>query len=310
MFLEIARKGQNQWWAYLVTLLIVVGAVVLAQVPLALIFYLKAAGQGLSEAESAAMLQGMDFTAIGISQNLAIVLMLIPFAVGLLALWLCVRFIHRRNPKTLINPRGTIRWDKVFFAFLVWLVLTAMVELVFYFLEPGNYSLRFQPVSFFVLLLISLLLFPLQTSFEEILFRGYIMQGIGILTKRPWVPLVLTSVGFGLMHYMNPEVQAFGAAWAMSYYIGVGLLLGFVTLMDDGLELALGIHAATNIYSALFVSFDSSAVQTPALFHVAEVHIEWTLAGFVLAAAVFVFWASKRYGWNNWTRWFRNVEEA
>jgi len=308
MFLNIARSGQNQWWAYLITLLLVIAAVVLAQVPLALIFLGKANSAGLDPYESQEMLQNMDFTAIGISQNMAIVLMLLPFAVGLLVLWFSVKFIHKRDPKTMINPSGRINWNKVFFGFSLWLLLTACVEVIFYFLDPGSYSLQFEPGPFIVLLVISLLLFPLQTSFEEILFRGYLMQGLGLLTRRPWVPLLLTSVSFGLMHYMNPEVQEFGAGWAMSYYIGVGLFLGLITLLDDGLELALGVHAATNIYSALFVTFDSSAVQTPAIFKAAEVHIEWTLAGLIAAAVVFVFLSSKKYGWNDWSRWLRSPE--
>lgn len=309
MFLNVARQGQNQWWTYLITLLIVIGAVVLAQVPLALIFMYKATQYGLDPSESQKMLQRMDFTAIGMSQNMAIVLILIPFAVGLLVLWFCVRFIHKRNPATMVNPSGKINWNKILYAFILWLLLTGSVEVVFYLMEPETYSLQFQPGPFFVLLIISLLLFPLQTSFEEILFRGYLMQGIGLLTKHPWVPLLLTSAGFGLMHYMNPEVQEFGVGWAMSYYIGVGLFLGFITLLDDGLELALGIHAATNIYSALFVTFDSSALQTPAVFRASEVHIEWTLAGFVVAAIVFVFLASRRYGWTNWSRWLKSSDD-
>ncbi|RMD98219.1 MAG: CPBP family intramembrane metalloprotease [Bacteroidetes bacterium] len=226
----------------------------------------------------------------------------------MLVLWFSVKFIHKRDPKTMINPSGRINWNKVFFGFSLWLLLTACVEVIFYFLDPGSYSLQFEPGPFIVLLVISLLLFPLQTSFEEILFRGYLMQGLGLLTRRPWVPLLLTSVSFGLMHYMNPEVQEFGAGWAMSYYIGVGLFLGLITLLDDGLELALGVHAATNIYSALFVTFDSSAVQTPAIFKAAEVHIEWTLAGLIAAAVVFVFLSSKKYGWNDWSRWLRSPE--
>ncbi len=309
MFLKIARTGQNKWWAYLITLLIVIGAVVLAQVPLALIFMYKASQQGLDAFESQEMLRRMDFSDIDLSQNMVIVLMLIPFAIGLLVLWLCVRYLHKRNPKTLINPSGKVNWSKVFFGFTLWMTLTAGVEIVFYLMEPANYSLQFQPGPFLVLFIISLLMFPLQTSFEEILFRGYLMQGIGLLTRRPWVPLLLTSVGFGLMHYMNPEVQEFGVGWAMSYYIGVGFLLGLITLLDDGLELALGIHAATNIYSALFVTFDSSALQTPAIFRASEVHIEWTLAGLIAAACAFIYLASKKYEWSDWSRWYRIDEE-
>lgn len=300
MFLKVAAQGQNKWWTYLITLLMVVGAATLAQLPLAMLVMYKSSELGLDPAETQELLQSMDFTSVGVNQNLMLVLMLIPFAVGLLALWMCVKGIHRRDPKTLINPTGQINWRKVLFGFGWWLACTTAVELVLYLAEPENYVLQFQPGPFVGLLVISLLLFPMQTSFEEILFRGYLMQGIGLLSRNPWVPLLSTSVGFGLLHFMNPEVKAFGLVWAMSYYVGVGFFLGLITLLDDGLELALGIHAATNIYSALFVTFDNSALQTAAVFRVKEFHIEWTLVGLVAAAAVFSLIAAKKYKWKGW----------
>lgn len=307
MFLQIAQQGYNKWWTYLVTLLLVVGGVVLAQVPLALIFMAKASQLNLDPSESQRLLQNMDFTAIGISQNVSVALMLIPFVVGLLILGICVQYIHRRPVRTLITPLNRINWKKILFSFSLWMALTICVEIVFFLIEPSAYSFNFQAGPFLVLLVISLLLFPLQTSFEELLFRGYFMQGIGLLSKYPWVPLVITSVSFGLMHYMNPEVQEFGAYWAMAYYIGVGFLLGFITLVDDSLELALGIHAATNVYSALFVTFDSSALQTPALFRASEVHIEWTLAGLIAAATIYLVIVSRKYSWKNWRSWMDDL---
>jgi hypothetical protein len=110
------------------------------------------------------------------------------------------------------------------------------------------------------------------------------------------------------MHIMNPEVEAFGLELSMTYYIGVGLFLGILTLMDDGLELALGVHAATNIYSALFVTFDDSAVQTSALFHTSEVNMGWMLAGFFVAAIAFIRIVSQKYNWGSWKHCFGEIE--
>ena len=52
----------------------------------------------------------------------------------------------------------------------------------------------------------------------------------------------------------------------MIYYIGTGLFLGIITLMDEGMELALGFHAANNLVSALLVTSDWSAFQTHSIF--------------------------------------------
>lgn len=129
-----------------------------------------------------------------------------------------------------------------------------------YFSNPQDYILQFDLPKFAVLAVIALLLIPLQTSFEEYFFRGYLMQGLGIITKNRWFPLVFTSVVFGLMHISNPEVGKLGPV-IMIYYIGTGFFLGIITLMDEGLELAIGFHAANNLITALLVTSDWTAFQ-------------------------------------------------
>ena len=47
---------------------------------------------------------------------------------------------------------------------------------------------------------------------------------------------------------MNPEVEKLGYL-ILVYYIGSGLFLGIITLMDEGIELALGFHFANNFPS-------------------------------------------------------------
>ena len=60
------------------------------------------------------------------------------------------------------------------------------------------------------------------------------------------------------MHIANPEVGKLGMI-IMVYYIGTGFFLGIMTLMDEGLELALGFHAANNLIGALLVTADWTA---------------------------------------------------
>ena len=128
------------------------------------------------------------------------------------------------------------------------------------------------------------------------------MQGIGYFVKNKWFPLLLTSVVFGLLHIANPEVDKLGYG-VMVYYIGTGLFLGILTLIDDGMELALGFHAANNIFTALLVTADWTALQTDSIFK----DISDPSLGFVeLIAPVFImfplllFIFGKVYKWNNW----------
>ena len=137
------------------------------------------------------------------------------------------------------------------------------------------------------------------------------MQGLGILFKNRWMPLLLTSVGFGLLHGLNPEVDKLGPIM-MVFYIGTGLVLGIMTLMDDGLELALGFHAANNMFAALMVTSDWSALQTDALLTLtadpAKISFTEIAAPVLIVYPILLFILSKKYGWTNWKeKLFGNV---
>ena len=111
----------------------------------------------------------------------------------------------------------------------------------------------------------------------------------------------MTSVIFGLLHGMNPEVEKLGYI-TMVFYIGTGFFFGIITLMDEGIELALGLHAANNIVAAFLVSTDWTVFQTDALYidtSEPSVGLEMFFPVLVLyPMLLFVF--SKKYGWKNW----------
>jgi hypothetical protein len=189
----------------------------------------------------------------------------------------------------------------VFFSFAIWTVFIVISTLSDYFLNPTNYIFNFKPIPFLILVMIGTLLIPFQTSVEEYVFRGYLMQGFANLAKNKWFPLVMTSVIFGLMHLFNPEVSKMGNI-IFVYYIGTGLFLGILTLMDEGMELALGFHAANNLISALLITADWSAFQTHSIFK----DISTPDAGFDIIFPILVIYPmllfifSRKYQWNHW----------
>ena len=130
------------------------------------------------------------------------------------------------------------------------------------------------------------------------------MQGIGGIFKYKWVALLLTSIGFGLLHYMNPEVERFGDI-VMIYYIGTGLFLGIITLMDEGLELALGFHAANNLFTALLVSADWTALQTHSVLKdispaPESMPLEEVIVPVFVIFPILIIVFARKYGWTNW----------
>jgi len=88
----------------------------------------------------------------------------------------------------------------------------------------------------------------------------------------------------------------------MVFYIGTGLFLGIITLMDEGMELALGFHAANNLVTALLVTADWTAFQTDSILKdVAEPGLSWDayLPIFVVFPLLLYFF-SRKYGWTHW----------
>ena len=236
-----------------------------------------------------------------LGSNTVLIILLLPLVVGLFVVLGWTKLVHSQTITSLTTSRRKIDWKRILFAFSLWGLVTIVLTGIDIYLKPEDYVFNFKPVPFFSLVIIGTLLIPLQTSFEEYLFRGHMLQGIGLMAKNRWVPLVITSVLFGIMHLGNPEVARLGLG-IMVYYIGTGFFLGILTLMDEGLELSLGFHAANNLVGALLLTADWTAFQTESLYRdVSEPTLGWDVFIPVLVVyPILLFIFSKKYGWKNW----------
>lgn len=237
-----------------------------------------------------------------VGKNKAFFDILSPFVLLLVFLFFLWRFLHRYSIRSLTTSRSTVDWNRISFSFFLWLGINIFVFGVMFWMNPDDYQLQFNWASFLMLFILTIILVPIQTSFEEYFFRGYLLQFIAFLSKNRAVALILTSVIFGLMHMGNPEVGDLGAG-LMIYYIGSGLFLGIMTLMDDGLELALGFHAANNIIGALLVTSESVVFQTDAIFLYTGVSTVYELLVQVfIIFPILLLIFSKKYNWKNWKK--------
>ena len=89
----------------------------------------------------------------------------------------CIKYIHKRTITSLVTSRNKIDWKRFWFGFFTWGIFVSITFIGIY-LSPENYTWNFKAKPFFILLAISFLFIPLQTSLEELLFRGYFMQGL------------------------------------------------------------------------------------------------------------------------------------
>ncbi|CAL2094382.1 CPBP family intramembrane glutamic endopeptidase [Tenacibaculum sp. 190524A05c] len=286
-YIQQAYKGDLGFWKYTVIPVLFIGMVVLNMIAIEMFDIDQ--GQVIRD----------EIAKKG--ENLMLIESLATFVVFLAVLLLWVKFIHRQSLTSLTTSRSKIDWKRIWFAFFVWGGITAAYVFVGYLIDPDALQWNFKPNKFLGLLVIGVLMIPLQTSFEEYLFRGYLLQGMGAKLKNRMIPLIVTSVIFGLLHFANPEVGKFGNV-VMLYYIGTGLFLGIITLLDEGLELALGFHAANNLIGALLVTADWTAFQTNSIFKdlsEPNVYINILIPVFIFYPLLLLLFA-KKYSWNNW----------
>ena len=296
-FIEMAFEGRNEWWRYLATLFLVfLGWQFIGVIPLFAYSYMKADSiqDWIEAAESA-------FLGLGIDSNLYLLLIIFSFIGGLAFLVLGIRTIHHRSVQSLVSSRSKIDWNRIRFGFAFWFLVSVLLISLDYISHPEDFLNNFKPVPFAILAVVSIVFIPFQTSFEELLFRGYLMQGFGLMFRNAWAPLFLTSIGFGLLHAFNPEVEKLGPM-ILLYYIGTGFLFGIITLMDQGTELALGMHAANNIVAAMIVTVDWAVFQTEALLidkSEPSLGVEMLLP-LLIVYPLAIFFLARKYRWKDW----------
>ena len=295
MFIEQGIHPENRFWKYIVGSILIILASTIGQVPLLLAVVAKSMADGKGIPTDTSQLMKI------LDSNLTLFLIMLSFAVAIGGIYLVVKYLHKQQFYDIITSRVKLDWNRVFFAFSIWTLFTVVSTLIMYYQSPGDFIMNFKPIPFFILLVVAIVMIPIQTTCEELVFRGYLMQGFGNLALNKWFPLLMTSVIFGTMHIFNPEVGKMGYI-VLVYYIGTGFLLGIMTLMDEGMELSLGFHAANNLIGALLVSSDWSVFQTHSVFK----DISEPSAGLdvilpvVIVYPLLLFIFSKKYRWHDW----------
>ncbi|MFL2602644.1 MAG: CPBP family intramembrane metalloprotease [Cryomorphaceae bacterium] len=299
MFIEKAKNIKNNWWRYFLVgpLIIFTFWQIIGAIPLGVGFALNADFENLEMDGSNDM---MAIFSVFPSKNIGLALFLLTFAFGCLGLYLTIKFIHNQSIKSLTTSRDKIDYSRIFYSFFLVVGITVLFMPIDLFLSPDEYELTFNLNQFLILVIICLTLLPLQTSFEEYLIRGYLLQGIGITTKSRFLAFTIPSILFGLLHFANPEIDKLGNAFIFAY-IFMGFFLGLITMMDEGLELALGWHYANNLMAALFITADWSVLQTDSIYkYIGEPDITSQILPALVIFPILIYHFSVKYKWSGW----------
>jgi membrane protease YdiL (CAAX protease family) len=218
----------------------------------------------------------------------------VSFVAMLVGLWLAVRFVHRRPFRTLVAPDGRLRWGQVLRGALYWTTGVLIASVLEWIVIRPEFTYSLEPGRFLLLLPLILVLTPLQTTAEELFFRGDQLQGTGLLTRNTVVLVAVNAVLFGVPHLGNPEVGS-GFLLLATYYCLFGAFAALVALKAGSLDLVIGLHAANNLLGALVISTPNSALTTNTIL-TAPLNPVWNLIGAVVAGAFLWYMAFVRPG--------------
>ncbi len=298
-FLYNAESGKNNWWRYIITILVTIvtsfTATVVVGIILMIFFVMNLVQSGnIGSMDVQTQINNLIYNPI-----VLLLFTLVLYVFCFIVFYICARFIHRRKFISFINIDSKISWVKMIKGAVLWFFILGAFNLIAFVLNPGIYTFSFNPSAFAILFIMVIIGIPIQASFEEIFFRGYLMQGIGLLSKKPIIPLLVTSIIFAILHGAN------GTNFIVNIFIViqtliVGLMLGIIAIGENRIETAMGIHIANNMFAFLIVSSSDEVVGgLPSLFTTPPsttpdlyVGVITTIIAVIIVLAI-IFWGKK-----------------
>jgi len=296
-FLELAKLGNTKWWAWtLGVILILIGWQGIGIIPM------EVACDKLEydcfTSNNEGFLQVVEY----MFSNWA-------FVVGIISIFLVARIVHKRRITQMITTRVSIDYDRMLFAMGVGLLILTLSTI--FNLQTGETLELNQPQKsvFIAFVLLAIIITPVQATFEEIFFRGYILQGLALRTKNIMLLCFINGILFMSVHLANPEPYEYGFSQYVVLMIITGGFWTLITIKDNGIEIPMGYHAINNLFIGIFINSETSVIQTPSLFlsaGIEETGYTWAMVIsevilYSIAYAIF----SRKYKWNN--DWIKDI---
>ena len=291
-YLDNATEGNSGVWRYIAgTLSILIFWMVIGGVATAVLLIGFAVFQGLNLEEITQLI--FDPSLIGYIPYYFV--LVIGFVFLYFGIWITVRLIHGRPLRSLVTGKKSVSWRRMGVGFGIWFGLLLAGTLIEYLVRPESFTVTFEARVFFPAAILSLVIFPIQTTAEELFFRGYLVQA-GSLINRNWIFLSIWSgVLFALPHIFNPEVATNTIIVMLTFFV-LGGFLAWISLKDGSIELAIGVHAANNIAASMLVTFPESVLQTPAILTTTHFDPVFTLIAEIFLCAIFYLLVFVRRG--------------
>lgn len=237
-FLKNASLGKNAWWQYGLSILIPVMVVVLANMLIP---------QILPSIKS--LFPDNDF-----GKNLGTYsLVFLIFILALITFILVASKLHKRPIMSFISTDNNFSWKSYFLGFLLWGGLLFLANLITDFNDFEAFLKDFDISRFWMLLVVGFVSIGIQSFFEELVIRGYWLQGLHLRIKNIVLLVLVNSLIFGVLHF-GYGIESFLCSWTF------GISFAVVVILQNRIEFVSGAHNANNLLlSLIFVDLSGAA---------------------------------------------------
>lgn len=306
---EQGRNGNNVWIISALTLLVCFWLVLHIQ-PIAVFEYLLSGGPGSKITDFIRQLH-LPETFWEYFR---------PSAFFLIALWFIQKKLRKRPFGKLINgdPQIRFRWKRMLAAMIVFVFLSFVSWAICYVFKNfltqpslgeqlGPISERFKPITVSIyanktslrLLLILAPLIAFNALIQEMVFRGFIDQGLSRFIKTPLAIFALSGFIYALSYINMASLSqyAYSGEWNLLFIYSLnimflGIFLSIITYIDNGIEAATGLSIAGAFYierfSLPFFEFFDLETTSPLTYEMIN-FIDTIIFNF-LALLILAFW--------------------
>ena len=209
--------------------------------------------------------------------SLSALLALFSFGFAILALHFTLRVVHNRTLIGLIGPLpvAITLFRRICIALLI------LHAVLFYLPTDETLALEsnLPAGEWLVLLPLGLLGLLIQTSAEELIFRGYLQSQLAARFSHPAIWIIVPSVLFGLLHY-DTEINGANTWLVVGWAVLFGIAAADLTARSGSLAPAIALHFINNFFAILIASpggyFDGLSLYTyPFAMDDTEAALKW-----------------------------------
>ena len=228
-FIKQAATGKNHWWRYLLTILATVAGIAIANIGIR---------QVLPSFKS--LFPDNQFGKdLGTS-----ILIVIIFTIALVAFSVAAKKLHGRPLFSFINLDSSFNWASYFSGFLVWGILLFLGALITDFEIFQSFLDALNITHFLILFGVGFISIGIQSFFEELVIRGYFLQGMHLKIKNIIILVLVNALVFGVLHF------GYGiGSFIHSFTFGIAFAL--IVIKQNRIEFASGAHNANNLLLSL-----------------------------------------------------------